>query len=202
MNLTEMRAMMLGRLNRDDCDDATADGFLTEGTTRIQREVRAPFQERVFYVDAAETAVATMVLPADYIEGIDVLVDGKPLDRLTYRVLMRKHETCARYYSRFSGTLYFRGACPPGSRVELLYYAAFAALDTDESTNALLTTAPDLLLYAALSVAGDHFQHEKTSEWEARYVSVRDALMNQAVEDEMRGGPQAIQPLYFDPGAD
>jgi hypothetical protein len=200
MNLGEFRALFLGRLNRDDCDTALADGFITEGITRIQREVRAPIMEREFSTVVGLGGVASFTVPSNYIEGFEVLVDDVPMNRLSYRQFLREQNSAPRVYARYGSSIFVNGAVPEGATLRLLYYGAFDPLPDAAATNTLLTTSPDLALYAALSAAGDHFQHEKTAEWEGRYVANRDAVQLQAIEDEMRGGPQMVAPMYSDPG--
>lgn len=200
MNLGEFRSLFLGRLNRDDCTTTLADGFLTEAITRVQREVRAPLMERTYELVAGPGGVSSFALPAGYIEGFEVTVDDAPLDRLSYRQLLRERNASPRVYARYGTQIHVDSSVAEGSTIRLLYYGAFDPLTSDAASNALLTSAHDLALYAALSAAGDHFQHEKTAEWEARYVATRDALQLQAVQDEMRGGPQMVAPMYYDPG--
>jgi hypothetical protein len=202
MNLGQVRDRFIALLNRDDLDTPQADEFLSLGLGRIQRELRAPLMERVHYVDVVGEYLETMQLPPDYLEGIDVLVNGTPLDRDSFRGLMKRATALGMqpaYYARYRNTLYLRGAVPPGMRVELLYYGEFTPLQTDADDNELTLSAPDLLIYAALSYAGDHFQHDSRAEWEARYVSLLAALREQARADEFSGN-MAIQPAYYDPG--
>lgn len=200
MNLGEFRALFLGRLNRDDCTTDLANGFITEAITRVQREVRAPIMERVHEVIVGPGNVSTFTVPSNYIEGFEVTVDDVPLGRMSYRQLLRERNPAPRFYARYGPTIYVDGAVPEGATFRLFYYGAFDPLPTDADTNTLLSTSHDLALYAALSAAGDHYQHEKTAEWEARYAATRDALQLQAIEDEMRGGPQVVAPMYSDPG--
>lgn len=200
MNLGEFRTLFLGRLNRDDCTNALADGFITEGITRIQREVRAPIMERTHDVIVGSGGAAEFTLPTNYLEGFEVLVDNVPLARRSYRQFLRETYSYPAIYARYGATIYVSGNVGEGATFRLLYFGAFDPLPTDGDTNTLLETSPDLLLYASLSAAGDHFQHEKVAEWEARYVATRESLQMQAIEDEMRGGPQAVSPAYSDPG--
>jgi hypothetical protein len=198
------RQRFLRRLNRDDCPNDLADEFIEEGITRIQREVRAPFQEHVQYVDATETTgpVESILLPEDYLELVSILVARKPLRRKPVPALFEEPtQGPPRWFGRYGNTMFLRGPCPVGSRIELLYYRSFTGLAGENDTNELLTVAPDLLLYSALVPAGNHFHHEKTGEWEAFYTDRREALNAQALRDEL-SGDQAVAPMYSDPGTD
>lgn len=201
MTLGEFRALFLARLNRQDCTTDLTDGFIGEALARLNDEVRAPFMERVHFIDVVDNAMESFVLPTDYLEQIEVLVGTTPLSKLSYREALRKSASQApAAYARYGNTIYLRGACPPDTRTQLLYYGSLSPIADDADTNEVLTSSPRLLLYAALSTAGDHFQHEKTGEWETRYRDARDALNQRALNDETAGGPMAIAPLYYDPG--
>ncbi len=203
MNLGQVRARFMALLNRDDLEDAQADEFLSLALGRIQRELRAPMQERVHYVDVEGQYLETLQLPVDYLEGIEVLVNGTPLRRESLRGLMQRATALGStpcLYARYRNSLYFRGAVPPGMRVEVLYYGEFTPLADDEADNELTLSAPELLIYAALSYAGDHFQHDLRAEWEGRYVSLLQALQEQVRADEFAGGSMAVNPAYADPG--
>jgi hypothetical protein len=200
MNLGEFRALFLGRLNRDDCNATLADGFLAEALLRVQRELRAPFMERSRTTVPGPDPLDTFPLPIDHLETMEVLVDNVPLERMTHRKFLREVRTSPSVYARVGRDILVKSAVPAGVPFTLWYYAEFAVPVVDTDTNELLQSDPDVALYAALSVAGDHFQHEKTAEWEARYVATRDALQVQSIEDELRGGPQVVSPMYHDPG--
>lgn len=202
MNLGELRATFLARLNRDDCDAALADSFIAEGLLRIGREVRARFMETTLAVDTA-AEVSAFAAPADYAETVDLIADGVPLDRKSYREMLRSNVApIARpsIYARQGSTFFVRGFVPAGSDLSLIYYAKPAALAADGDTNTVTLNASDLLLYAALVPAADHFHKDEKAEWEARYQQIRGELDMEASEEEATGGSQVVGPMYYDPG--
>lgn len=199
MTLAEIRTRLLALCNRTDCTPALADIFLSQGMGRIQRELRAPIMERVMVVTAnADEPIEMISLPKDYMEMIEVLCDGQPLTRSgSYRALMRQNVNAAPCnYARFGNTLYLRGAAPGGSKVELLYYGSFSPLVADTDHNEATDSIPDLLVYAALTFAGDHFSHDNGAAWVARYQELLMGTQGQAIDDEFSGGPLAISPAY------
>jgi len=202
MTKAELRALVLGRLNRDDCTPTDADRFIAEATDRIQREVlHFPNTERSAFVDVTTTPLSELAVPADWLETIDLLVGGRPLDQQPYRVLVTiPAGELAVAYARFNGNFHIRGSARQGERVELLYYGKFTPTPDDGDTNELLSYAPYLAMYGALSAAGDHYQHEKTADWEGRYAHLRDTLRAEIVEATWAGGPLAVAPAYRDPG--
>jgi len=73
--------------------------------------------------------------------------------------------------------------------VELLYYAQLPALSKDQQTNALLTKAGDVYLYAALAASAPFLLNdERVQMWEALYADARDGL-NRSSRESRRGGP-------------
>jgi len=73
--------------------------------------------------------------------------------------------------------------------VELLYYAQLPALSKDQQTNALLTKAGDVYLYAALAASAPFLLNdERVQMWEALYAAARDGL-NRSSRESRRGGP-------------
>ena len=202
MKLADVKALFRGLLNRDDLEEGQDETFLALGLGRIQRELRAPLMERVHYADAVDQPMETLPLPADYLEGIEVLVNGTPLSRESYRGLMQMgtvNGSMPSLYARYRNTLYFRGAIPPGMRVEILYYGEFTPLVDDEADNELTLAAPELLVYAALCWAGDHFRMDQKMDWEARYQAILQSVHEQARADDFSGS-LAISPAYHDPG--
>lgn len=72
---------------------------------------------------------------------------------------------------------------------ELFYYVELDALSDTNATNALLTRAPDVYLYAALSESAPFLMHdERIQVWEAKYAAARDTL-NRSQSESRRGGP-------------
>ncbi|WP_458098605.1 phage adaptor protein [Roseomonas sp. WA12] len=198
MTLAEVRAMVRALLNRDDCTPDDEDRFLSLAVIRIQRDLRAPLMERVQFTDATTQSVESVNLPADFLQMIEVMQDDVALDHTSYRGL-RRRAYAPPAYARFGNVLYFHPPVPQGSRVEILYYGEFSALTGEADANELTQAAPDLLVYGALSYAGDHFEHDKRVEWEARFTSLLGSVQEQANADEFSGGPMSVQAAY--PGA-
>ncbi len=200
MSLDQVRSDFRALLNRDDCTADDADKFLRLGLGRIQRELRVPALERVYTLDATTEGFDMVLLPADFLEAIDVLVDSVPLNRMSYRLLVRESIFNApRSYARYRNGLFLRGSVPTGSRFELLYYGEATPLVLGTDENEITTSCPDLWVYSALGYAGDFFQIDGRADFEKRYSAIRESMNDQARADDF-SGLQAIQPLYSDPG--
>ena len=98
-------------------------------------------------------------------------------------------------YARLGGTFHIRGAVPAAGAIELVYYGQATPLVNPTDSNELTSACPDALIYAALSFAGDHFEHPTAAAWEARYGSIMGAIQGDVVRLENTGGPAVIQPF-------
>ena len=105
-------------------------------------------------------------LPADFLEAINLqIVDGKsPLRYITLDeadiVNARKNLTAVGFYSLMNGSLEL--IPPPAQEVEidLIYYSKIPALSDSNTTNWLLTKAPDVYLYGALVHASPYLMDD------------------------------------------
>lgn len=202
MSYNSMKSDFLTILNRSDCSDAQADVFMQQGMQRIQRICRIPTMERAQLITPTDVALTQIAVPPDLIEVIDILVPTynglfRPLEHMSYRRLMTINplrQPCA--YARSQGLIYVRGQVPIGDQIQFIYYGNFSAFATPDSDNELSASTPDLAVYAALSYAGDYFAHPNTAQWESRFQAIQNEVTQMAVDLEMNGGPQAIEPAY------
>jgi hypothetical protein len=199
MNYGDCKAHFKALLNRTDCTDALTVTLFKQATTRIQRSLRVPMMEKIRVVKA-EGPLTNIQLPSDYLELKEILVDMNALEKVSSRALlgMSKATGTPQYYSRISDRMVIAPAAQKGSEVVILYYGEFANLPADGSTNGLTEAAPDLLVYGALSLAGDYFEHDKRAEWEGRYQDILASVQQQAIDDEFNGGAMVVQSAYQD----
>jgi len=105
-------------------------------------------------------------LPADFLEAINLqVVDGKsPLRFITLDeadiVNARKNLTDVGFYSLMNGSIEL--VPPPAQEidVEIVYYGKVPALSELNTTNWLLTKAPDVYLYGALAHAAPYLMDD------------------------------------------
>ena len=192
-------------LNRDDCSTSLAQTFLNQGIARIQRDCRLPSMERAQLITPASTPLTELLVPIDLIQVIDLIVpvagdtDGRArgLKRVAYRKLLEYGQSdLPKVFARSQGTFYVRGAVPIGTQIQLLYYGNFSAFANADSENELSASTPDLAVYAALSYAGDHFEHPMTDKWEGRYQQIKAEVMAMAIDLDTEGGVQVVEPIY------
>jgi hypothetical protein len=203
VSFNTMKASFQNILNRDDCSDAQATTFLQQGISRIQRDCRLPNMERTLII-TPETTTNMFSVPLDLIQPIDVLVQDSagtfyPLVKKAFRDATKVDSNdLPRVYARIQTTVYIFGSVPVGRQIMFLYYGNFSSFASGDDDNELSASTPDLAVYAALSYAGDSFQHPSTQMWEQRYQQIKTEVMAMAIDLDAEGGPQYVQSLYND----
>ncbi|MES1994446.1 MAG: hypothetical protein V4457_12855 [Pseudomonadota bacterium] len=205
MSYQDMKDDFVAILDRDDMTTAQADIFLRQGMSRIQRTCRLPSMERAQLITPTTFAMSEFPVPTDLIQIIDILVplsgnsvgQMTSLKRLSYRRLMEQPSTATPFaYARGQTLIYLRGSIPIGTQLQFLYYGNFSSFASTTADNELSASFPDFGVYAALSYAGDHFEHPLTAQWEARYQSIKTEVQSLAIDLETEGGVQVIEPIY------
>ena len=192
-------------LNRDDVSLAQADVFVQQGINKLQREVRLPCMEREY--DTLVSGVTnTFIIPNDLLAITDVIytaataVTPRVLDKTSYRKLVVLPATLYPFtYARIRGNIVIAGAASPGDLVRVLYYGAFGPIANFTSDNEVTLGFPDVAIYAGLIFAAASLSHPSKGDWEKTYMDLRQALMDEAIELETSGGPQAVLPMYWEP---
>jgi hypothetical protein len=220
MTLGQVQSQFQAILDRTDCDDTLAQTFLLQAFRRVERELRLPCMER-FLVIQPQSFMNAIDIPVDLIQPIDILVESAngsvqwfppalsqnlqpgvgntyvPLTHLSYRDLLKvPTNDIPKAYGRAGSQFHLRGWIPPGVTTMLMYYGAFTPITDLNQANELTASAPDLAIYAALSLAGDYFQIEAAQAWEARYQQMALDVQKQASDADWSGGPMSMQPAY------
>jgi hypothetical protein len=209
MNYGDLQTAFLGLLNRRDCTATQAQSFLQMSIVRIQRELRCPAMEKTTVATIA-LGYAGLTIPSDLLELQDLI----PLtysggSTTTNLVRMEKCDISRAnvmslttgipsVYSR-DGGVWVLGPSPlVGDTIKIKYYAELGALAVSTDTNVISIIASDLILYGALSFAGDFFTDKRVGGWEARYVQICEDLQEQSDEDELHGAA-CVQPAFAYP---
>lgn len=206
MNFNDLTARFQSILNRDDCTPDAAAIYLQDSMARVTREARLPDMERSQVTAVIDQPMTFIAIPPDLIQVIDLFVvslpdnsPDRPLDLVSQRQVMRYDPAMQpQVYSRFQGQFNFRGAIPKGASVVLSYYGEFPDILDGTQSNPLTASNPDLVIYGALSFAGDVFDHPSTDKWEARYQQILGQVQGLAVDLDANGGATAISPMYQD----
>lgn len=211
MNYAAMRADFIGLLNRTDYTDpnaAVVKGWFDKSIARCQREVRAPHMERVLLIDTT-TAVSEIIIPDDWLETKAFVweTDGESgeIDSLELGTYYQKKRnrifSWPTYYCRQYDRWLVNDSLAAGMTAKVIYYGEETPLVGDSDETALAAIAPDLIVYGALTYAGDYFTDDRLPGWEAKWEAFREQIQSQSAEGEDENGSNAIQPAWeFDDG--
>lgn len=148
----ELKTAMADFLNRDDLT-AVIPTFISLAEAQIARDVRHWKQEKRVTTSVDERYEN---LPNDWLEiKLVALTTGKMLQTVSMSEMaeMRAASGTAatpRYVRLTADQIEFYPTPNAATDISMLYYARIPALSDTETTNWLLTDAPDVLLYGAL----------------------------------------------------
>ena len=138
-------------------------------------------------------------MPTDFLEIISLYANEYELQRITmskFRELANNaFEGKPQFFIRQQQNLQLFPQ-PSSGTVTLYYYGEFDAMSADSDENILAQIAPDLIIYAGLTFASDFFLDTRAAIFEQKYNQFLTELQEQANDQELHGGPQAIQPAY------
>lgn len=198
MNYGDLKSHFKDLLNRSDCTDTLTTRFIDQGIARIQRQLRTPLNEKK--KDYSITGQASsLALPTDFLEIISLYANQYELRRVTmseYRELQHNAYTGnPQVFVREQANLLIFPQ-PTSGTVSLYYYGEFDAMSADSDENKLAEVASDLIIYSALTYAADFFLDERAVLFEEKYQQFIAEIQEQANDQELNGGTQAIRPAY------
>jgi len=196
MNYGDIKSHFEALLNRSDITSALTTLFIDQSIARIQRQLRTPLNEnKNTYTISGQTA--SLTLPADFLEIISLYYQGIELTR----VPMSKLRGLVNNPTAGSPTVFTREQQnllihpqPTSGSVVLYYYGEFTPMTQNTDENTLALVAPDLIIYGALTYAADYYLDERRDIFETKFNQFLTELQEQANDQELNGGTQAIQP--------
>lgn len=198
MNYGELKQHFNDLLNRSDITASLTTRFIDNGIARIQRQLRTALNEKKADYQIT-TSTGSFTLPADFLEIISLYKDEFELTRITMSQYRKLQQSGAvgkpRHFVREQQNLLVYPTPTSGS-LSLYYYSEFPALSSDSDTNNLITVAPDLVIYAALTYAADYYLDERSTLFEQKFQQFLQEVQEQANDQELNGGTQAILPAY------
>ena len=198
MNYGQIKSHFQDLLNRSDITTALTTRFIDQSIARIQRQLRTPMSERVLEVTIT-SQTESMTLPSDFIEIISLYHSEYELERVSmrrYRELIGNVFTGKpQFFTRQAEKLLLYPQ-PADGKLVLYYHGEFPALSADSDENVLTQSAPDLVIYGALSFAADFYLDNRAELFEGRFNQFLLELQEQANDQELQGGTQSILPSY------
>jgi hypothetical protein len=183
-NYTNLKSSIADFLNRDDLTDVIPT-FIALAEADFNRNVRHYKMEKRSNGEQSG-GDEWMQIPSDWLETIrlHVIAGGTSAVTLTSRAAMADIRAKNENISTKTPYLYchadsqFELYPTPSEdmQFELLYYQKIPALNDSDTTNWLLTDAPDVYLYGALKHSASYLQDDaRLQVWQAQY---QEALLN------------------------
>lgn len=203
MNRAALRSQFKALLNRNDCTNTLADLFIDQALSRIQRTLRVPSMERASSISFTQALPSSFIVPNDFLEFIDLYYQNDslsvklvqlPMGRFIQQV--NNHIGVPKFYCRVGPEVKVLPMPPADVTLTLLYYAEVTDFTTDTSSNFISDNIPELLIYGALSFAGDYFVDDRKSSFEDVYQRTYGEIQEQARMLEFSGGEMRVQPTY------
>ena len=170
----ELKTSVGDWLNRTDLTTAIPD-FISLAEAQIERNLRT--RQMIVRATASITTEYSAV-PADFLEVKSFKLDTNPVTPLGFETI-DSMDTLAVTYRSASKPIFFtvvgeqfRYLPEPDTAYtgELIYYAKLSKLSTANTTNWLLTSAPDVYLYGALMQAAPYLQDDaRITTWASLY---------------------------------
>jgi hypothetical protein len=166
-NATELEAKIVERLGRSDLASATIQDFIAIGEAKINRKLRLLQMQTVETVTLSSGA-DTAALPTGFLEIIDMRFSDfdSPLSQLPLVDLNSVKDDATGRPTHFaaSSSLLFNLTADADYSLRCTFYKGWDILG--DSTNWLLTNAPDVYLYHALEEGAKHVRNaERAAEW-------------------------------------
>lgn len=198
MNYGQIKSHFQDLLNRSDITTALTTRFIDQSIARIQRQLRTPMSERVLEVTITGQT-ESMTLPSDFMEIISLYHSEYELERVSMRryreLITNAFAGKPQFFTRQAEKLLLYPQ-PSDGKLVLYYHGEFPALSADSDENVLTQSAPDLVIYGALSFAADFYLDNRAELFEGRFNQFLVELQEQANDQELQGGTQSILPSY------
>jgi hypothetical protein len=180
----ELKTSVGDWLNRTDLATAISD-FVSLAEAQIERQLRT--RQMIVRANASFAAAAEYgTVPDDFLETKSIKLDTNPITYLSFQTIDAMDQLSNTTYLSSGKPLYFSivGSqfrllpIPDGEyTAELVYYAKLAKLSNTNTTNWLLTQAPDVYLYGSLLQAAPYLQDDaRISVWSSLYQAGLEQL--------------------------
>ncbi len=184
-----LKTEIANHLDRDDLS-SDIDTFIDLCEARHKREVR--IREMVAREDLTVDSRQES-LPSGFLEMVNLRLLTNPVtvvQEINLHEMTRiRTESTGKpiYFTCYGNEIEFNQSPDSAYSGEIVYYKEQTALSGSNTTNDILTRAPDLYLYGALLAAAPFLMNdERLMTWEKLYTSARDAIN---MQDRKLAGP-------------
>jgi hypothetical protein len=193
-NYTALQEEILAYTTRGDVDQ-----IIPTWIAYAEADLNRRLQHRKMTARKTATLDTSRVaLPADWLSAINIEVDGRIPSRLKYLSpsdldnARDDYETSGipLYYTLIGDEIEVAPVPSTAATLEMLYRAKIPALSGGSPTNWLLTEAPDLYLFGALSQAQPWMEGDpRLQSWVDRYEGILAQLNSHEERSRFSGGP-------------
>ncbi len=198
MNYGEVKSHFEALLNRSDNTSALTTTFIEQGIRRVARMLRSGMNEKVQVITLSQPT-ASITLPSDFLELISLYYKDRELVRLPNSQFRPYADNPVKgkpdHFTRQQETLFIHPQ-PSDGDITLYYYGDFDPLSSDTDSNALTVSAPEVVIYAALTFSADYYLDERASLFEQKFQTFLAEIQSQANDQELNGSTQVIAPAY------
>ena len=184
-------------LNRSDLTDVIP-GLTQLGEARIYRDLRVRQMETALSSAIASGVVA---VPSGYLGMKYAYLDGTPVQRLERKDAewiyqnypTRAAESKPFFFAREAGNFIFGPYPDSAYTMKGVYWKKLDPLSDSNTSNWLITDAPDLILFASLCEAAPYLGDDaRLALWESKYAALGQAIQRQDSAEDVSGGPIAM----------
>lgn len=201
---SELKAAVADYLARSDLTAAIPD-FITLVEAKLNRDLRHTRMEDRAYttIDLDSDEPEFLSLPTDFqvMRRVRLTsVSGKPrldfksqsqLDEYRYGIGNTSGQP--KFFTVFGNEMELCPTPDDDYEIEMVYRARIPALSDSNTTNWLLTLAPDAYLYGALMEAAPYLHNdERIPVWAGGFKYAVDSLNGQALDQSFNAGPAAM----------
>lgn len=175
-NYTELKASVADWLNRTDLTSVIPD-FIALAEAQIERTLRT---RQMIVRATASIDTEYSAVPADFLETKSIKLNTNPVTSLAFETVdaldALKSTTYIstgkpQFFSIVGGQIRVLPVPDSTYTAELIYYAKLSKLSSTNTTNWLLTQAPDVYLYGSLMQAAPYLKDDsRIPVWAAIYT--------------------------------
>lgn len=189
----ELKTSIGDWLNRTDLTSAIPD-FISLAEAQIERNLRT---RQMLSRSTATIDTEYAAVPSDFLETKSFKLNTNPptplqfetIDSLDSLSVIYRTATTPAYFSVVGGQFRFLPVPDTSYTGELAYYAKLSKLSSTNTTNWLLTAAPDIYLYGSLMQAAPYLQDDaRITTWAALYKNGLEELKSADDRASSSGG--------------
>lgn len=196
----ELRTQFTSILNRRDITTTLRDSFLQDAIRRAQRLVRTPALDRSIQVTInTETELS---IPIDLLKLINLSTSEGRIRMVDIDTVLKAIDGGETGVPRIAARRDAKWALAPipqtGQEIRIDYTAEDDVLSAGSDESNLSITAPDLIIYGALSYACDYYQDKRVERFEQRFQQIVAEVNDASQDDELSGGAQVSAAYSFE----